>query len=94
MAKIDEYVSATQKAQEDTEIPVDEQWRIIDQSGVLRRVAAKERESTDSPKSNTSQTTRQQEEPSEDAFNPFCEEIFNSILMIIPFTFLLLLMDV
>lgn len=78
------------------EIPEDEQWRIVEQSGVLRRASTKtQADRISSPNISSSEPTNETgEELSEDDPNYFCDEIFNSILMIIPFSFLLLLMDV
>jgi hypothetical protein len=61
------------------ELPEDEQWRLINQTGILHKV------------SNTTATKPNGSEPP--AKLDLADEIFNSILYIIPFSFLLLLME-
>jgi hypothetical protein len=56
-----------------TEIPEDEQWRLINESGILSNVPR-------------AQVTDDEEATPAD-------EIFNAVLLIIPFSFLLLLME-
>ena len=58
-----------------SEISEQEQWRIINETGLLKQL----------PKS--PRTTRVEEE------TPFFEEILNAMLLIAPFTFLLVMMD-
>ena len=59
-----------------TEIPEEEQWRLVNESGILGKVS------------------RKQEVPNEeDEATTFAEEIFGAILLIIPFSFLLLMME-
>ncbi|KAJ7667936.1 hypothetical protein DFH06DRAFT_233663 [Mycena polygramma] len=53
-------------------IPAEEQWRLINESGVLRKVGS----------------------PAEPNELPLGEEIFNSLLLITPCSFLLLLMEI
>ncbi|KAF5387887.1 hypothetical protein D9615_000338 [Tricholomella constricta] len=59
-----------------TEIPEDEQWRLINDSGILNKLTI--------PRANDSD---------EEAL-PLAEEIFNAIVMIIPISSLLLLMEI
>jgi len=54
-----------------TDIPEDEQWRLINESGVLNKVNS-----------------------AYDGEVPLAEEIFNAITIIIPISFLLLLMEI
>lgn len=61
-------------------IPEDEQWRLIEQSGVLRKFQKP-------------QEPERQEEEDNEVCSPLMEEVFNSILLIIPFTSLLVMMD-
>jgi len=59
------------------EISEEEQWRIINETGLLKQMP------------NSPPTTRVEEEEG----TPFAEEILNALLLIAPFTFLLVLMD-
>jgi hypothetical protein len=61
-------------APEHFELPEDEQWRLINEAGILNKfpVASDEDDDEDTPLE---------------------EEIFNAITLIIPFSFLLLMMD-
>ena len=67
------------------EIPEDEQWKIIEKSGVLKNI----------PRSAQPAPSKEQteEEVDEDLFSPICNEIFNAILFIIPFSSLYIMMD-
>lgn len=69
--KLDEVTSP-----EEMEIPEDEQWRLVNESGILGKV-------TSIPKP--------QADDEED--NSFGEEIFNAVVLIIPISSLLLLME-
>lgn len=60
------------------EISEEEQWRIINETGLLKQLP-------------TSPRTIRGEEGVEET--PFAEEILNSMLLIAPFTFLLVMMD-
>lgn len=68
------------------EIPEDEQWKIIEKSGVLKNI----------PRSAQPAPSKEQteEEVDEDLFSPICNEIFNAILFIIPFSSLYIMMDI
>ena len=57
------------------ELAEDEQWRLINESGILQKVSTKEED----------------EEEEEDY--PLAEEIFSAVTLIVPFSFLLLMMD-
>ncbi|KAF9651112.1 hypothetical protein BDM02DRAFT_3111137 [Thelephora ganbajun] len=59
------------------EISEQEQWRIINETGLLKQL------------SNSPRTT-----PVEEEEIPFAEEILNAMLLIAPFTFLLVMMDI
>lgn len=59
------------------EIPEEEQRRIINETGLLKQL------------SNSPRTARVEKEEE----TPFCEEILNAMLLIAPFTFLLVMMD-
>jgi len=56
------------------ELAEDEQWRLINESGILQKVS-----------------TKKEDEEEEDY--PLAEEIFSAVTLIIPFSFLLLMMD-
>jgi hypothetical protein len=58
------------------EVSEEEQWRIINETGLLKQLPTSPR------------TTRVEEEET-----PFAEEILNALLLIAPFTFLLVMMD-
>ena len=58
------------------EIPEEEQWRIINETGLLKQLP------------NPPRTTQVEEEET-----PFAEEILNTMLLVVPFTFLLVMMD-
>lgn len=66
------------------EIPEDEQWRLIQESGVLNKVS--DLHPTGIPLKAPSKAV-------ESPLTPFEEEIFRAITLIIPFSFLLLLMN-
>ena len=60
-----------------TEIPEDEQWRLVNESGILSKV------------SNISKhVLNDEDEPT-----TLAEEIFGAVLLIVPFSFLLLMME-
>ncbi|KAI1792949.1 hypothetical protein LXA43DRAFT_299987 [Ganoderma leucocontextum] len=69
---------------EPVDIPEAEQWRIIQESGVLKQIAK------------VSKTTKAEDgvDDEEDGLSPFAEEVFNAMMLIIPMSFMLLLMDV
>lgn len=71
---------------EEINIPEDEQWRLIKESGVLEKL----RPSEVAGSSNKALISR--EETSEEMLS-LGEEIFSAIIMIVPFTFLLLMME-
>lgn len=60
------------------EISEEEQWRIINETGLLKQAQS------------SSRAARMQEGGEE---TPFAEEILNAMLLIAPFTFLLIMMD-
>jgi hypothetical protein len=60
------------------EISEEEQWRIINETGLLNQLPT------------FPHTTRTEEAEEE---TPFAEEILNAMLLIAPFTFLLVMMD-
>ncbi|KAK0230832.1 hypothetical protein IW262DRAFT_1340754 [Armillaria fumosa] len=61
----------------------EEQWRLINESGVLHQVAAAD----GAP---SSEGIKQRKE----ADSPLAEEIFDAVVLIIPFTFLLVMMEI
>lgn len=61
------------------EITEEEQWRIINETGLLKQLPTPPR---------TSNVQESEEE------TPFAEEILNAMLLIAPFTFLLVMMDI
>ena len=67
------------------DIPEADRWRIIRESGILQKVNA------NSQPSSSQATTAAQEE--EHLLSPFWEEFFAATALIIPFSFLLLMME-
>lgn len=74
--------TGTQPSTNAETIPEEEQWRIIEQTGVLKNVPSE----TQAPAAR---------EPSSDDEEDslFCNEIFNSALLVIPFSSLYIMMD-
>ena len=70
--------SASKSPSKEPEISEEEQRRIINETGLLKQVSAIPR-------------TAQEEDGEEET--PFAEEILNAMLLIAPFTFLLIMMD-
>ena len=66
----------TKESPNEPVISEQEQWRIINETGLLKQLP------------NSPRTTRVEEEET-----PFAEEILNAMLLIAPFTFLLVMMD-
>jgi hypothetical protein len=71
-------ISAQNPDQSATEIPEDEQWRLVNESGILGKVSS----------INKKQVTND-----EDEATTLAEELFGAVLLIIPFSFLLLMME-
>ncbi|PFH51439.1 hypothetical protein AMATHDRAFT_74986 [Amanita thiersii Skay4041] len=71
--------SSKRSEQDMLHIPDEEQWRLVNESGILKKLEV--------PKPKFSQD--QTEEPL-----PLGEEIFNATMLIVPFCFLLLMMDI
>ncbi|RPD61961.1 hypothetical protein L226DRAFT_535338 [Lentinus tigrinus ALCF2SS1-7] len=70
--------------QDTVDIPEDEQWRIINQTGILKQVPrAADREQ---------RTTEGSDE--EEGLSPFAEEVFSAAMLTIPMSFLLLMMEI
>ncbi|KAI5124841.1 hypothetical protein M0805_007275 [Coniferiporia weirii] len=74
------------------EIPGDEQWRIIEQSGVLKNIPLNKSPSAGLPSASTLDKAEVADD--EDFFSPLCNEIFNTVLLAIPFSSLYIMMDV
>ena len=66
------------------DIPEAEQWRIIQESGILKQI----------PKDSKAPKTEDGADGEEDDLSPFAEEVLNSMMLIIPMSFMLFLMDV
>ncbi|KAH7922457.1 hypothetical protein BV22DRAFT_1017229 [Leucogyrophana mollusca] len=73
-------------ADQTTEISEDEQWRLIQESGVLQKIS----------QSDASKGNIDTEDPSADVDGrpPLADEIFSAVILLIPFSFFLLLMDI
>ncbi len=65
------------------EISEEEQWRLINQSGVLSNI---------SKPSGMESRAKDEDRDSDEPFSPLCEEIFQSILFIIPMSSLYVMM--
>ena len=63
------------------DIPKNEAWRIINETGILQQI------------NKDKETTPAAVEDEEGKLSPLTEEIFNAINLIIPHSFLLLMMD-
>ena len=64
------------------EFSEEEQWRIIRETGILKAI----------PKDGAQQASPKPEEP-EELLSPFTLEVFAALALIVPFSFLLLLME-
>ena len=71
------------------DIPEDEKWRIIEQTGLLSKIPR----DSDRPAPAGAQDTSE-DDPDADVCSPFCNEIYNTILFLIPFTSLYIMMEV
>ena len=83
MARRKNQGKASSSKGEPVDIPEAEQWRIIQESGILKQI----------PKD--SKTTKAEDgvDDQGDDLSPFAEEVLNSMMLIIPMSFMLLLMD-
>ncbi|KAL5527489.1 hypothetical protein ACEPAG_6280 [Sanghuangporus baumii] len=93
MAKQRKQKPAAQSQQSSTEeIPENEQWRIIEETGVLKRIPEEWR--SKSSKVPPPDTEPQKENgDDDDPFSPLCDEVFNAICFTIPFSSLYIMMD-
>lgn len=66
-------------------ISEEEQWRIVEQTGILKSIPK-----TAATPAKTSNIRKEDEDA---LCSPLCEDIFNSILLIIPFSSLYIMMD-
>ena len=71
----------------DLQISEEEQWRLIEQSGVLKKVLTSDHE----PTSSSTPPQARQGSDDEDEY-PLAEELFAAATLLIPISFLLLLM--
>jgi hypothetical protein len=69
---------------QDLNISEEEQWRLINETGILRNL----------PPDSGNYKQAQQDTKSEDEDTPLAEEIFMATVLIIPFSFMLLMMDI
>jgi hypothetical protein len=70
----------------DLQISEEEQWRLIEQSGVLKKVPTSDHKPTSSSTPQANQGNDDEEE------YPLAEELFAAATLLIPISFLLLLM--
>ncbi|EJD01340.1 uncharacterized protein FOMMEDRAFT_30051 [Fomitiporia mediterranea MF3/22] len=92
MAKRKQKATTQTQAPQIEDIPESEQWRIIEETGVLKKVPREWRESGGSSvlKEREGEANPEDDEP----FSPLCNEIFNAIFFAIPFSTLYITMDV
>lgn len=76
----------TQQGADGESIPEEEQWRIIEQTGVLKNIPRK-------PSPQIPQRTQSIDDSDDDYGISFCDELFNSALLVIPFSSLYIMMD-
>ncbi len=69
------------------DISEEEQWRIINESGILKQVPRDQKPKIPMPDAQLSG------EEEEEGLSPFAEEIFNAMMLIIPMSFMLLMME-
>ncbi|KAI0773844.1 hypothetical protein C8Q74DRAFT_1368392 [Fomes fomentarius] len=70
------------------DISEEEQWRIINESGILKQVPRDQKPQIPIPDAQLS------EEEEEEGLSPFAEEVFNAMMLIIPMSFMLLMMEI
>jgi len=71
--------SSSSESPQNLEISEEEQWRLVNETGILKRAI---------PPSSAVVEVEEQED------TPLAEEIFNSVTLIIPFSFLLLMFEI
>lgn len=69
----------------DLQIPEDEQWRLIKETGLLKTPSSGPAPPLEASASDTDDRA--------DGVSPLADEIFNATLLMIPFSFLLFLME-
>ncbi len=89
MARNRKNVSSAKK-QDTIDIPEDEQWRIINESGILKQIP---REWNPSRPADQGQEVTQGAEGDEEGLSPFAEEVFSAAMLTIPMSFMLLMME-
>jgi hypothetical protein len=77
-----DHTERTEALTEGLALPEEEQWRLINESGILKRLSR-----APAPRSESVENNSDEEDTSTS------DEIFNAVLLIIPFSFLLLLME-
>ena len=94
MAKNNKQKRAGQSQPPPTEdIPESEQWRIIEETGVLKRIPEEWRaKSSEVPPPGTTAPKQENGDDDDDPFSPFCNEVFNAICFTIPFSSLYIMM--
>jgi hypothetical protein len=71
----------------DLQISNEEQWRLIEQSGILKKVPTSDHEPT-----STSSTPQANQRNDDEEEYPLAEEIFAATTLLVPMSFLLLMM--
>ena len=77
------------KKKDAVDIPEDEQWRIINETGILKQIPREWNPSR--PADQEQKATEGSDE--EEGLSPFAEEVFSAAMLAIPMSFMLLMME-
>ena len=88
MARNRKNASAGRK-KDTVDIPEDEQWRIINETGILKQVP---REWNPSRPADQEQKAAEGSDD-EEGLSPFAEELFSAAMLAVPMSFMLLMME-
>ena len=94
MAKQRKQKASAKSSPSDENIPENEQWRIIEESGVLEKVPEEWRSNATSKSPPPVKQEETNEDDDDDPFSPLCNEIFGAFCFTIPFSSLYIMMDV
>ncbi|KAI9063361.1 hypothetical protein FKP32DRAFT_1650961 [Trametes sanguinea] len=79
-----QQTSGTSSKSSAIDIPEDEQWRIINQSGILKHISSEDKKK-DAPEDDSDEDYE---------ISPLADEIFRALYLVIPMSFMLLLMEI
>ncbi|KAI0721907.1 hypothetical protein C8T65DRAFT_734892 [Cerioporus squamosus] len=82
---------SSEKKQDTVDIPEDEQWRIINETGILKQIP---RDWNPSRPADQEQKATEGAEEEEEGLSPFAEEVFSALMLIVPMSFMLLMMEI